>query len=330
MDFNQLMKVVKGAIAPEPYRFGMPQQSGAMTVLPVFGPNNDGRFVGPLSGLKLSQVRGYGNMELSNPSETGIAIVPLHMGYIQDRAQNHALCRSAFIAAGQKLMFEDACCVQASQGGYLEGRDQWFFILPLQLREEALELRGKEDYGKLWDGISRLNQQFGLPDRGHLEQILSRKRAYLTQYQSRLELLPEQTGAVFFVGDKLAGVEIAPSAAYFQELWMSLVCFCYGIATMNEEKDVQEKKPLASLCASNLQELREQLNQSRLERQERVRNWLAETPAQQFELDEEERFLSLRLHTVTSKNFAGQIVEEEGNLVYASLFAKPRYLANNS
>lgn len=107
---------------------------------------------------------------------------------------------------------------------------------------------------------------------------------------------------------------------------MSLVCFCYGSATMNEEKDVQEKKPLASLCASNLQELREQLNQSRLERQEQVRNWLAQTPAQQFELDEEERFLSFRLHTVTSKNFAGQIVEEEGNLVYASLFAKPRYL----
>jgi hypothetical protein len=336
VDFNQLMTVVKdaiasgtpakGAIAPEPYRFGMPQQSGAMTVLPVFGPNNDGRFVAPLSGLKLSRVHGYGNVELSNPSETGVAIVPLHMGYIQDRAQNHALCRSAFIAAGQKLMFEDACCVQASQGGYLEGRDQWFFILPLQLREEALELRGKEDYSKLWDGISRLNEQFSLPDRGHLEQILSRKRAYLTQYQSRLELLPQQTGAVFFVRDKLAGVEISPSAAYFQELWMPLVCFCYGIATMNEEKDVEVTKPLPAFSASNLQELREQLNQSRLDRQEQVRNWLAETPAEQFQLKEEERFLSLRLHTVTGNNFAGQFVEEEGRLVYASLFAKPGYL----
>ena len=336
MDFNQLMKVVKdaissdtapkGAIAPEAYRFGMPQQSGAMTVLPVFGPDNDGRFVSPLSGLKLSRVHGYGNVELSNPSETGIAIVPLHMGYIQDRAQNHALCRSAFIAAGQKLMFEDACCVQASQGGYLEGREQWFFILPLQLREEALELRGEEDYSKLWDGISRLNEQFGLPDRGHLEQILSRKRAYVTQYQSRLELLPQQTGAVFFVRDKLAGVEISPSAAYFQELWMPLVCFCYGIAAMYEEKDVEVTKPLPPFPASNLQELREQLNQSRCDRQQQVRNWLVETPAEQFELDEEERFLSLRLHTVTGKNFAGQIVEEEGRLVYASLFAKPGYL----
>jgi hypothetical protein len=54
------------------YRFGMPQQSGTLTVLPVFGSNNDSRFVAPLSGLKLSQVRGYGNMELSNPLKRGL------------------------------------------------------------------------------------------------------------------------------------------------------------------------------------------------------------------------------------------------------------------
>ncbi len=323
MDYHQLIPT---KFDLSTYRFGMPQQSGAMTVLPIFGSDNDGRFVAPLSGLKLSQVRGYGNMELSNPAETGIAIVPLHMGYIQDRAQNHALCRSAFIAAGQKLMFEDACCVQAAQGGYLEGRDQWFFILPLPLREEALELRSKEDYSKLWDAISRLNEQFGLPNRGHLEQILSRKRAFLTQYQSRLELLPQQTGALFFIGDKLAGVEISPSAAYFQELWMPLVCFCYGVAAMYQEKDLEVNKPLVPFSASNLKELKEQLNQSRLERQEQVRNWLAQTPAEQFGIEEEERFLSLRLQTVTGKNFAGQFVEEEGRLLYASLFAKPGYL----
>ncbi len=298
MDYHQLIPT---KFDLSTYRFGMPQQSGTLTVLPVFGSDNDGRFVAPLSGLKLSQVRGYGNMELSNPAETGIAIVPLHMGYIQDRAQNHALCRSAFIAAGQKLMFEDACCVQAAQGGYLEGRDQWFFILPLPLREEALELRGKEGYSKLWDAISRLNEQFGLPNRGHLEQILSRKRAFLTQYQSRLELLPQQTGAVFFIGDKLAGVEIAPSAAYFQELWMPLVCFCYGVAAMYQEKDLEVNKPLVPFSASNLKELREQLNQSRLERQEQVRNWLAQTPAEQFGIEEEERFLSLRLQTLTAR-----------------------------
>src|SRR5262245_35802876 len=125
------------------------------------------------------------------------------MGYIQDKRQNHALCSSGFIGAGQKRMFKDACCVQSGQGGYLEGREQWFFVLPLALREEALSLRGTESYGKLWPAISRLNQRFGLDARGHLEQIISGERGYFTQYASRFELVAGQRGALFFLREKL-------------------------------------------------------------------------------------------------------------------------------
>jgi len=322
MDSPQL---VKSTFDLSGYRFGMPQQSGVLTVLPIFGGPERAEFVTPLKELKLSRVEGYGNMEIANTASRGVAIVPLHLGYIQDGAQNHALCRSAFIGAGQKLMFRDACCVQQSQAGYLEGRQQWFFILPLHLRTEALELRGQENYSKLWNGISRLNRGLGLPNRGHLEQILSRKRAFLTQYQSRLELLPGQTGAMFFLLDKLAGIEIAPHPAYFQELWMPLVCFCYGVGEMYCQPSAnnlpEDVKPAFS--ARNLQELRKQLLQSRVERQEQVSNWVARTPAEKFKISETERFLDLRLQTAIGKKFAGQFVEEKGRLVYASLFAKP-------
>lgn len=328
----EYQKLVPRELDLSPYQFGMPQQSGAMTVVPIFGPDSNGKFTGPLSGLKLNRVAGYGSVELANPAETGIAIVPLHIGYIQDGAQNHALCRSAFIAAGQKLMFSDACCVQQSQGGYLEGREQWFFILPVQLRFEALQLRGTNSYSKLWNGISRLSQEFGLPNRGHLEQIITRQRAFLTQYQSRLELLKGQTGALFFIQNKLAGLEIAPSAAYFQEMWMPLVCFCYGTAAMYYERKLadQNEKPALPFKAGNLQELREQLHQSRQQVQETVRHQLAKTPWESFEVQEEERLMSLRLQTAIGKNFAGQFVQDSDRLVYASLFAKPEYLAQNS
>lgn len=61
------------------YRFGTPQKSGMMTVVPIFASrsSNVEKFTPPLSGLKLTQVRGYGNMEISNPSAKGIGIVPL-------------------------------------------------------------------------------------------------------------------------------------------------------------------------------------------------------------------------------------------------------------
>ena len=307
------------------YRFGIPQKSGIMTVIPIFGSNleNKCKFSPPLSGLKLTQIRGYGNMEITNHSQ-GIAIVPLHMGYIQDKAQNHALCRSAFIAQGQKLMFEDACCVQSGQGGYLEEREQWFFILPLFLREEALKLQGQKSYSKLWNAISKLNHCCGLPNRGHLEQILSRKRAFLTQYQSRFELIQGQTGALFILGDKLAGIEIAPNAAYFQEVWMSLVCFCYGVAAMHFEKH-ELPQQIVPFPATNLAELRQQLVESRQQMYALVQSNLANTPAEQFEVTKQEKFLNLQLKTIEGNNFAGEFVEEEGNLVYASVFAKSEY-----
>lgn len=314
------------------YRFGRPQRSGTMTVLPIFGVSREDEstwFVPPRSGLKLSTIRGYGNMELLNSSANGIAIVPLHMGYIQDKAQNHALCRSAFIGTRQKLMFTDACCVQQAQGGYMEGREQWFFVLPLQLREEALNLRGVDDYSKLWEAISGLNVQFGLPDRGHLEQIVTKKRAFLTQYQTRLELLPEQTGALFFIKNKLAGIEIAPSPEFFQEIWMPLVCFCYGTTAMYEESQStghNADKLVIPFVAENLSQIREQLNKSRLDLQEQIRNSLSQIPAESFTKHEEERFLSMTLYTVNGNNFAGQYVEDQGRLVYASLFARPKFL----
>jgi len=138
MDSPQL---VKSTFDLSGYRFGMPQQSGVLTVLPIFGGPERAEFVSPLQGLKLSRVDGYGNMEIANTASQGVAIVPLHIRYIQDGAQNHALCRSAFIGAGQKRMFRDACCVQESQGGYLEGRQQWFFILPLHLRTDRAAWR---------------------------------------------------------------------------------------------------------------------------------------------------------------------------------------------
>ncbi len=322
----QHLELVPRSLDLAAQRFGRPQQSGAMTMLPLFGADAGDRFNAPLSGLKLGGVRGYGNVELHNPSPRGVAIVPLHIGYIQDLAQNHCLCGTVFVGAGQKRLIEDACCVQQAQGGYLESKEQSFFILPLALREEALTLRGRKEFGKLWPAIARLNDRFGLEHRGHLEQLICRQRPMLTQYQSRFELQDGQTGALFFIGERLIGVEIAPSVAYFREVFTPLVCFCYGTAAHEIERaalPLPERRPFA---ATSLAELRSQLRASRQERLDCVRGWLERTPAQQFAHQEEERYLDLRLYTAQGEDFAGQYITDEGRLVYASLTARQRQL----
>lgn len=313
-------------------RIGPLQSSGPLSVLPILGEDAGDRYLPPLSGLKLARVEGYGKVEMECPitpgveSDRGVGIVPLHIGYIQDKAQNHALCRSAFMGAGQSLMFRDACCVQESQGGYLEGRDQWFFILPLQLRDQALSMRGEENYGKLWPAITDLNSALGYPNRGHLEQIICRQRFYLTQYVSRLELLPDQVGALFLLQDRLVGVEIAPTARYFEETWMPLVSFCYGTAAMQLEQNGNGAE-VAPFVADSLAALSRELVQHREAAQQRALEAVASVPRSRFELSEEERYLDLRLLTATSDTFSGQIVEADGELVYASLAARPAWLS---
>jgi hypothetical protein len=305
-----------------------PQRSGPLTVWPLLGPEHAGRFASPLSGLKLEGVKGYGNLTLENSTGAGLAIVPLHIGYIQDQAQNHALCRSAFIGPGQKLLFEDACCVQQAQGGYLEGREQWFFVLPVELREEALKLRGQKSYQKLWRSISALNERYGMEGKGHLEQIVCRERAYLTQFASRFELTPGQTGALFFFGDVLAGVELAPSAEYFAEVFTALICFCYGPLAMRRERarSKEQRSAPAPFAAATLPELRQALSQSRRATQERLLEALRKLPQERFKRQEEERYLKLRLSTLEGQGFLGQVVEEEGKLLYASLTTRARLL----
>lgn len=322
LDLNRLSLDLPGVSA------GAPQRSGPMAVVPLFGPEAEGDWVAPLSGLKLSAIRGYGNMELENAG-AGVAIVPLHMGYIQDQAQNHALCRSAFVGSGQKVMFRDACCVQQAQGGYLEERQQWFFVLPLQLRREALALRGEESFGKLWSAISRLSDRFGFASRGHLEQIVSRRRPYLTQYVSRFELLPGQIGALFFLDDRLAGVEIGPTAAYFAEVWGPLVAFCYGTAAMFAETRRPAPDDPPPLDAEDLGGLRRALAAEREALTVRLRDAMRSVPSGGFEVTEDERYLSLRLLTVEGEHFAGQTVRDGDRVVYASIAATPEYLNLN-
>jgi len=300
------------------FRLGVPQRAGILTMVPVFGPAYPG-VLSPRDGVKLARVDGYGTVILRNQGSDGVAIVPLHIGYVQDGAQNHALCRSAFLAAGQELRFADACCVQETVGGYLGERDQWFFTLPLELRPAALELRGQSDYSKLWPAIRTLNRDYRLPARGHLESILARKRGVLTQFRSRLELAAGQLGALFFLGSRLVGAEIAPSPAFFADLWPALVCFAYGPAAMRREPLPTEAEPFA---VSTLDELVAARAAQAAERAGEVRGWIDAANWSAPSVVEEDRYLHMRLCTVDGEHVAGQVVLAEDRPVYASLFAK--------
>lgn len=318
-DIFSLATITSGESLRTSCRFGSPQYSGAMALIPILGTDAGGDWTSPLSGLKFTGVHGYGNVSFRNDGK-GTAILPLHIGFIQDGAQNHALSRSAMLAPGQSVKFEDARCVQAAQGGYLESAEQWFFILPLQLREEALNLRHKPGCGLLWPAISRLSVTFGEPNRGHLDQIVCRKRAQLNQYVNRFELLRDQIGAIYFLDNRLAGIEIAPSVQYFAEIWTAVTCFCYGTAALYAERKAAEKTLEKPERCETLTELRTRLQARREARDARLLEAISSVKSSLNDVTEEERMLDLSLCTVKGAEFSGQLIRRRGELMYASIF----------
>jgi len=301
---------------------GEAQHAGALSVVPLLGNDLDNgiKFLPPFSGIKVSKVEGYGNIELANNAEEGLAIVPLHIGYIQQGAQNHALCRSGFLAAGQKVFFNDACCVQEAQGGYLKEKEQWFFILPLELRKTALHLRGKVGYNKLWESISKVNTLHGQKNRGHLDEIVVKLRNELNIFSNRFEAVENQRGALFFINGKYAGIEIAPSELYFREVFSPLLNFCYGPAALKIEQKMDKSKSIP-FNVNSLTDLKIALKEKRKEKDLKLFESFSLATQKPIQLIPEEKFLNLELKTVEGNHLNGQVVVDDEKLIYASVFS---------
>jgi hypothetical protein len=207
---------------------GTPLRSGALGMVPLFGsPVAADIFAPPESSLGLTQVTHYGRMILKNNGSQP-AIVPLHVGYFQKAAQNHAMCRSWVLAPGEAREFNDACCIQQAQGGYIAEADDRFIILPQPLRAKALSLRGEENYSKLWSDIAQFNKALGLKKRGHLDELKQAHQPMLLRTAYKLERHPQQTGAIFLHNHKIVGIELAPDARFWEELHTPLVMYCYA------------------------------------------------------------------------------------------------------
>ena len=301
--------------------FGLIQRSGRLSVLPILGDDCPGSWTSPYSGLKFTGVHGYGHVSFHNDGG-GTAILPMHMGYIQAGAQNHAMSTAAMLAKGQEKHFDDARCVQASQGGYLESREQWFFILPLKLREEALVNRSKSGYSVLWNAIGRLGRRFGSSGRGHLDDVICKRRGELNVYDRQFELLNRQVGAVIFLDNQPIGIEIGPTAEYFADIWTSLINFCYGSAALEAEMSTAKKNDESEtvIREASLAGLRSQLMYRRESVTNQLINSLASCSWQMTENKVEETLFNMELATVRTADFYGQVIRDKSTMIYASMF----------
>lgn len=305
---------------------GQLQSWGTLEALPLFPENMEGNghrhFVSPLEHLKLVRVPSYGTLVLENASKSGTLIAPMHIGFFQPGAQNHATSRVLLFGPGKAQTVDDAFCIQAAQGGLLHEAQQRFIILPLSLRKAALAKRGQAQFSRLWQDIDAYNRRYGIARGGHLERFLRPYFHRLMRFRHALELLPGQVGAAYFVAGHLVGVEIAPNAAYWQDIWPILNIYCYGAAALLAERH-QLKTPDHAISLDGLTDLDDLAHRLMLDRQqqtsERV-DLLHAFSKLSWQQTDTEKQNGLYIMHLSQGEWSGQAVREWNNQVYLSVF----------
>lgn len=302
---------------------GPAQSVGPMQMIPLTG-EDDSMFAPP--DLEVATTA-YGTVLLRSDLDRPTIVPPGAGWVVPTRAQDHALGGGAILAPKQERSIDTAMCVQQTQPGYIRKGKHDLLILPAALRSKALSVRREKNFQKLWNSIAAYNKTVGLGDTGgHLSHFLQAFGKQLAELVAEVELIPRQVGAIVLIGGKIAGIERAPSAAFWEVLWNPLVRVCYGSLAIQWSQVHPEppatRVPLAT-GATTLEGLRRAL--ADVQKVENDATTAVVRTARAFSMevanDTDDRYETATLHTVAGSFLAGQVVTVGDDVRYASICA---------
>jgi hypothetical protein len=302
---------------------GPAQSVGQMSVIPLLGDDSD-TFAPPVVEVGTS---GYGSVHLRNDADRPTLIPPGAGWVVAQKAQDHALGGGVLLRPGETRQLDTAMCIQQSQGGLIARAKHELIILPAALRARALSVRHVRDFRKLWEGIQAFNQGFGIEQHGgHLEFFVRTFQKELDTFVAQFEVVPRQVGAIVLVGGEVAGVERAPSAAFWRAVWAPLIRVCYGslaIAVARRDQAPPATRSPLRVEVRSLAGLRDALARGgeaeRAAIDARVRALRVTALSSATEADE--TLGSITLTTVGSPRLSGQVVTQDQAVRFASLCA---------
>jgi hypothetical protein len=213
---------------------GEVQSDEEMTVIPLVGDSLG--HVAPPTALKFERTTDYGSMLYNNEDNERPAIIPANMMVRGKNAQDHAMSGSGIVLAASERLFDNACCIESSQGGYFEvGQKVEKDVLPVGLRKALLDprTRSANSYDKLW---GRIREWLGglrkvrSIQRAHLRDFFDQPdyRDALESFAAAFEPIEGQIGAIILFNGVPVGLELMPSADHWLSYWKWLIRGCYG------------------------------------------------------------------------------------------------------
>lgn len=318
-----IKEILKGTTA------GRMQSVGYLQVIPLLSDFQDERFASP-NEVQVG-TSGYGSLVFDNPTEL-LCIVPSHAGYVvKQQAQDHAMAHTGLVQNKKSKTYNTAMCIQQGQGGHIKAAKHQLLILPFSLREEALAKRKQKSYNKLWEAISNFNANLGAQKHGHLEYFLNKFKTELDQFVAEFESVPNQVGAIVLLDGVVVGIERTPSTSYWNAVWPALIRTCYGSlaieyrTTLGENPTLPKGRVLLPESVESLPELRKALLAAEAETEELAKAKVRELLEDPFKREKEETIAGLQIETLDHRQFAGQIIHEEEQILYASMTVKKKW-----
>lgn len=220
---------------------GTVQVVDEMTVVPLISEDL-GRVAEPFS-LKFRRTNNYGSMIYENLDKESPAIIPNNIMVRGLSAQDHAMAGSGIVQAKKTKTFNNACCIESSQGGYLGEEGNEYDILPVQLRKKLipLDMRNRKKYDKLWIEISSwlkgtINES-GF-NNAHLRYFYDDPeiKKSLETFSAEFEPVSNQIGAIILFKDNIVGIEVMPTLSHWYNYWKLLIRGCYGAELLRRKK----------------------------------------------------------------------------------------------
>jgi hypothetical protein len=328
---------------------GKSQKVGIMEVIPIFYQSRElmnFHIALPGESMLLKKIPNYGEVVLENEDENDLLIVPVHTGFITpQKSQDHAIAKGGIITSKTSYHYKDAFCIQETQGGYIPPGHYDFIILPYSLRHKAIKMKDKSGYSRLWEDISLFNREVGIKKgTAHLEYFYQTFSEELEEFIAQFEIEPDQVGAIILIANQVVGIELAPNPDYWKNVWEPLIRSCYGAETIRQlllNPDVRGEGKLSPEEIENISSIDDlesviaklkNTNQAKVE--EIIENLLDKKMQAEVDITTTQQSGSIdsqfELLTLEEEIYRGQVVREDGVVVYASITADPKKLAAKS
>jgi len=220
MKFKSLLKEM---------RFGLPQVAGNMVVIPIVSDTQNVEISEDML-FNISSDSSYESLTLSN-DDTKPVIVPQGASYINKQTAQDRAVLSAEVIEVNKSKVVNVSCIQSSQGGHMSTGTKEFRFIPATLRIKAIEKdehSSHSEYSLLWKDIEEYKKLVGLDGRAHMSDFYEKFEKSLEEFIAPFERIEKQIGAVVFINNKIAGVEIYPNYKSWNNVWKKLIRDTYG------------------------------------------------------------------------------------------------------